>query len=114
MRLLQDALRRETPMRRKSILAAIASSCVLLVMGGCFGKHPGPWRAATPEDLEVLRDHYKVETENRELLRRDVSVWFIGPASGYTEWAVRSDDGEIEIVAPEKSVLRVRGQSSGG
>lgn len=83
------------------ILATIASPCLLLALGGCFGKHPGPWRAANSEDLEVLRVHYKVETESREVLRRDVSVWFIGPASGYSEWAVRQDDGAIEIVAPK-------------
>jgi hypothetical protein len=87
-------------MRRTSILTAVASPCLLLAMGGCFGKHPGPWRAAPPEDLEVLRDHYKVETENREVLRRDVSIWFIGPASGYPEWGVKNDEGAIEIVAP--------------
>ena len=89
-------------MRRTSILTTVASPCLLLAMGGCFGKHPGPWRAATPGDLEVLRDHYKVETENREVLRRDVSIWFIGPASGYPEWGVRNDKGAIEIVAPHK------------
>ena len=86
-------------MRRTSILATIASSLLLLALGGCFGKHPGPWRAAKPEDLEVLRDHYNFETEDREVLRRDVSVWFIGPASGYPEWAIRHDDGVIEIIA---------------
>jgi hypothetical protein len=69
-----------------------------LALGGCFGKHPGPWRAANPEDFEVLRAHYKVETESREVLRRDVSVWFIGPASGYPEWEIRNGDGTIEIV----------------
>jgi hypothetical protein len=80
------------------ILATIASPCLLLALGGCFGKHSGPWRAANSEDLEVLRVHYKVETESREVLRRDVSVWFIGPASGYPEWAFRNGDGTIEIV----------------
>jgi hypothetical protein len=88
------------PIRLSSVhtLATIVSPCLLLALGGCFGKHPGPWRAANPEDFEVLRAHYKVETESREVLRRDVSVWFIGPASGYPEWAFRNGDGTIEIV----------------
>jgi hypothetical protein len=89
--------------RRTTILAVVVSPCLLLALGGCFGKHPSAWRAAGPDDLERLRDHYKVETEGREVLRRDVSVWFIGPASGYPEWGVKREDGSVEIVAPETS-----------
>jgi hypothetical protein len=84
--------------RLGSAIAAIGLPLALLALGGCFGKHPGPWREATAQDLEVLRDHYKVDAGNREVVRRDVSVWFIGPASGYPEWGLRNGDGTIEIV----------------
>jgi hypothetical protein len=90
-------------MRRTIMLTLIASPCIVLAMGGCFGKHPGPWRAASPEDLETLRDYYKIETANRDVVRRDVSIWFIGPASGYPEWGVKREDGSVEIVAPKSS-----------
>lgn len=90
-------------MQRTLILSVILLPCLLLGLGGCFGKHPGPWRPATPQDLEVLREHYKLDTADRDFVRRDVSVWFIGPASGYPEWAVRNKDGTIEIVAPTAS-----------
>jgi hypothetical protein len=90
-------------MRHMTMLTLVASPCIVLAMGGCFGKHPGPWRAASPTDLETLRDHYKIETANRDIVRRDVSVWVIGPASGYPEWGVKREDGSVQIVAPEKS-----------
>ena len=90
-------------MRHMTMLTLVASPCIGLAMGGCFGKHPGPWRAASPTDLETLRDHYKIETANRDIVRRDVSVWVIVPASGYPEWGVKREDGSVQIVAPDKS-----------
>lgn len=73
---------------------------------GCFGKHRGPWREATAQDVEVLREHYHVDVGDRTVLRRDVSVWFIGPASGYPEWAVRDADGVVTVVAPRDAAGR--------
>lgn len=90
-------------MRRWTVFVSLASCSVFSTLAGCVGKIPGDWRPATPRDLEILHDTYTFDAADREVLRRDVTVWFIGPASGYPEWGVKRADGTVEIVAPPKS-----------
>jgi len=66
---------------------------------------PGPWRIelrlcgqSRANSAATTRGNQAAEAEDSEVVRRDVSVWFIGPASGYPEWVFRNGDGTIEIV----------------
>jgi hypothetical protein len=89
--------------RKQTVPVTIAAAGLALFLTGCIGKRPGPWYDAPPQDLDVLRDHYGVKLDDRPVLKRDVAVWMIGPASGYPEWALRNGDGSIEVVAPRAS-----------
>jgi hypothetical protein len=86
--------------RGRAAFIIIALTGALSLLTGCIGKRPGPWYDAPSKDLDVLRGHYGVDIGDRPVLKRDVTVWMIGPASGYPEWAVRNEDGSIEVVAP--------------
>jgi hypothetical protein len=77
-------------------LASALAAASMLAAGGCAA--PSAWRAADAEDIEQLQ-RVGVETDGRDLVRRDVTVFFLFiPASGYPEWGERAADGSIEVI----------------
>ena len=76
--------------------AALCAWCVLIA-SGCGTKSYSAWRPMPPEDAETLQSYYDIQTEGRDLVRRDVTVLmlFVFPATGYPEWGERFPDGKV-------------------
>lgn len=67
------------------------------------------WRPLQETDAVTLREYYGIETEGRDLVRRDVTIMmlFVFPATGYPEWGERSPDGHIKPLQKKDLAKRV-------